>query len=355
MKLPKLPIAIIAVAIVGLAAIGYLSLGGRPGKVEAPEKTAVEKPVLIGMSMGMVKEDRWKTDMDLFANRVEELGGSVLIEYVNTNADEQLRQAEKLINSGVQVLVVVPDDAAKAAAIVDRAHRAGVKVIAYDRLIRDSDVDFYVSFDNVKVGRMEAEGVTALIKEGTFAYIGGAPTDNNASLLKEGSMAVLKPLIDSGSVKLAVDEFTPNWQPDIAYKTIKEYLATGGKLDAVVAANDGTAFGVIQALEEKGLAGKVPVSGQDAELAACRRVVSGTQAVTVYKPIHQIARKAADLAVSMARGEQPESNGVTDNGRLQVPSYLLEPIAVTAANMADTVIKDGFHTAEEIYANQTTR
>jgi D-xylose transport system substrate-binding protein len=355
MKFPKTSMLVLAVAVVGLAAVGYFSLWGQPGQMNGTVKPTADKPVLIGMSMGMVKEDRWKTDMDLFTSRVEELGGNVLIEYVNTNADEQLRQAEKLINSGVQVLVVLPDNAAKAAAIVDRAHKAGVKVIAYDRLIRDSDVDFYVSFDNVKVGRMEAEGITNLIKEGTFAYVGGAPTDNNASLLKEGSMAVLKPLVDSGAVKLAVDTFTPNWQPDLAYKTIKDYLATGGKLDAVVAGNDGTAFGVIQALEEKGLAGKVPVSGQDAELAACRRVVAGTQAVTVYKPIHQIASKAAELAFSMAKGEKPESNGAVDNGRIQVPSYLLEPIAVTAANMADTVIKDGFHTAEEIYANQAGR
>lgn len=354
MQLPKFSAILIGLAVLGLGAVSYLAFGRNPAAAPAASVTS-EKPIVIGMSLGMIKEDRWKTDMDIFSQRVKELGGNVLIEYVNTNADEQFHQAEKLINAGVQVLVVVPDDAAKAAAIVERAHQAGVKVIAYDRLIRDSNVDYYISFDNVKVGRMQAEGVTALVKKGNFAYVGGAPTDNNATLLKEGSMAILEPLIKSGDVTLVSDTFTDNWSPDVAYKTVKDYLATGKKLDAVVAANDGTAFGVVQALTEKGLAGQVPVSGQDAELAACRRVVAGTQAVTVYKPLKMIATEAANMAVQLAGGGQPKTTSVVNNGRIDVPSLLLEPIAVTAANMGETVIRDGFHTAEEIYSGQSGR
>lgn len=193
----------------------------------------------------------------------------------NSDATLQISQADNLISQGFSVLVVVPQDAASAATIITDAHKANIKVVAYDRMITSPDLDFYVSFDSVKVGKMQAEGVVAVKNKGNFAYIGGAPTDNNATLLKQGSMSVLDPLVKSGAVKLVVNQFMTDWNPDLAYTTIKNYLAGGGKLDAVVAANDGTAGGVIRALKEYNLAGKVPVSGQDAELAACQFIVQG--------------------------------------------------------------------------------
>jgi D-xylose transport system substrate-binding protein len=162
-------------------------------------------------------------------------------------------------------------------------------------------------------------------------------------------MEILNPLIKNGSIKLVIDTFTPDWKPDEAYKTIKDYLEGGGKLDAVVAANDGTAFGSIRALKEYHLDGKVPVSGQDAELSACQRIIQGTQTMTVYKPIQTLAEKAADIAVTMARGAMPEKNSVVDNGKIDVPSYFLNPIPVTKENMETTIIKDNFHTKKDIY------
>jgi D-xylose transport system substrate-binding protein len=344
-----LPIIFVVVI---LAFVGYfLYSSGVLDKLIKQSGVIKGEPVVIGLSLGTLQEERWATDRDLFIERAKKLNATVIVESANSDADKQNTQIENLISQGVKAIVVVPQDGEKVAGIVAKAHQAGVKIIAYDRLIKNSDLDLYISFDNVKVGELEAQGVVSAVGEGNFAYIGGSPTDNNAFLVKEGSMKVLEPKIKSGEIKLVLDKFTPGWKPEEAYKTLKNYLSTGKTVDAVVAANDGTAFGAIQALNEKGLAGKVPVSGQDAELTACQRIIEGTQTVTVYKPISSLAYKAAELAVALARGEKINTNSVTDNGKIDVPSYLLDPISVNKNNMKDTVIKDNFHTYEEVYQN----
>lgn len=305
--------------------------------------------IRIGFALGDLREERWQKDRDLFVAAAKKLGVYTQVESANSNAELQNTQVENLISQGVNVIVVAPYDGEKIAGVVELAHKSNIKIIAYDRLIKNSDLDFYVSFDNVKVGNMEAQGVTAVKNSGNFAYIGGAPTDNNANLLKQGSMEVLNPLIKKGAVKLVIDEFMTDWKPEEAYKTIKNYLASGRKLDAIIAANDGTAFGAIRALKEYNLDGKIPVSGQDAELSACQRVVQGTQTLTVYKPIPALAEKAAEIAVALAKGEVPMSNNKTNNGKIDVQSFFLDPIMVTKENMNETVVKDGFHSKNLIY------
>jgi D-xylose transport system substrate-binding protein len=318
-------------------------LDSRTARVAGP------KPVVIGFSLGTTREERWFKDRDLFVAKAKALGAVVDVAMTDYDVTEQIYQIENLVSQGVSVIVVVPADSEKLAPAIAAANAAGVKIIAYDRLIKNSDINMYVSFDSVKVGEMEAASVLARVPAGKFAYIGGAPTDNNASLLKQGTMNILASKIQNGEINLVVDKFMDGWNPDQAYRTIKEYLQTGGALDAVIAANDGTAFGVIQALKEKGLAGRIPVSGQDAELSACQRVIAGTQTSTVYKPIASLADKAAEIAVALARDETPVTTGSINNGQRDVPSYLLEPILVTKDNMQDTVIKDGFHSYAEVY------
>ena len=319
--------------------------------MKTPQKAQLNENsnIRIGFSLGDLREERWQKDSNLFKAAVQKLGAYVEVTSANSNADLQNTQVENMISQGFNIIVIAPYDSEKIAPVVASAHKAGIKIISYDRLIRDSNVDFYITFDNTKVGVLEAQGVTAVANKGNFAYIGGAPTDNNSSLLKKGSMEVLTPLIKSGAVKLVVDEFTTDWKPEVAYATIKKYLASGKKLDAVVAANDGTAFGVINALKEFGLDGKIPVSGQDAELSACQRIIAGTQTMTVYKPLVSLASKAAELALVMAKGEKPVSNNTTNDGKYEVPSFYLEPILVTKENMDSTVIKDGFHTRDQVY------
>jgi D-xylose transport system substrate-binding protein len=339
---------IIAVVLLAAAIVGIIWLNSR---IAAPKKA--EKgggaPVVIGFSLGTTREERWLTDRDLFIKKAQELGATVNSVASDYDVDTQISQIENLISQGVKAIVVVPADSEKIAPVIAKANQAGVKIIAYDRLIKNSKPDFYVSFDSVKVGVLEAQSVLSVVNKGNFAYVGGAPTDNNAILLSQGSMSILDPKIQSGDIKLVLNKLTDNWDPVIAYQNLKAYLNTGKTVDAVVAANDGTAFGVIQALHEKKLDGKVPVSGQDAELAACQRIVEGTQTSTVYKPIKLLAAKAAEIAVAMARGEAPEITSTVNNGQIDVPSFLLNPTLVTKDNMMSTIVEDGFHSYNEVY------
>jgi D-xylose transport system substrate-binding protein len=340
---------IIILLLLVAAAAGAFWLSQKMSPKETEKTTVKNAPVIIGLSQGSTLEERWETDSALFTERAEQLGAVVNRVISSNNVDTQIEQIKNLIGQGVKVIVVIAADSEKLAPVVAEANAAGVKIIAYDRMIKNSNLDYYISFDNVKVGKLEAESVLAKVGKGDFAYIGGSPSDNNAFLVKEGSMGVLTPKINSGDIKLVVEGFMNNWDPTEAYKTIKEYLATGKNLDAVVAANDGTAFGVIKALQERGLAGRVPVSGQDADLAACQRIIAGTQTATVYKPIKSLASKAAEMAAALARGAEPETNNAVNNGKVDVPSFLLEPVIVNKDNMMDTVVKDGFHTYNEVY------
>ncbi|MGG4489557.1 D-xylose ABC transporter substrate-binding protein [Metabacillus idriensis] len=306
--------------------------------------------LVIGFSMDTLEEERWQRDRDLFVEKAESLGAKVNVQAANGDDAKQIAQAENLISQGVDILVVVPHNAEVAASIVEMAHQEDVKVISYDRLIKNSDVDLYVSFDNERVGEMQATAITELVPKGNYVLIEGADTDNNAHLFKKGQMNVLQPLIDSGDIKVVYDQWTEEWDPANALANMENALtANNNKVDAVVAANDGTAGGVIQALAAQGLDGKVPVSGQDAELAAAQRIVEGTQTMTVYKPITLIAETVADLAVKMANGEKVETNGKVNNGKIDVPSLLLDPVAVNKDNIDDTIIKDGFHKKEDVY------
>jgi D-xylose transport system substrate-binding protein len=306
----------------------------------------------IGFSMDTLKEERWQRDRDLFVARAKELGAETLVQSANSDDAIQLQQAENLLSQGIDVLVVVPHNAEVAASIVEAAKRQNVPVVSYDRLIRNSDVDLYISFDNVKVGELQAKYLFDRAPKGNYVLIGGSPTDNNAQMLREGQLKVLKPSIDSGDIKIVMEQWAREWQPSEALK-IAENALTQAKNDvvAIVASNDGTAGGAIQALEEQKIADKVLVSGQDADLAALQRIVEGKQAMTVYKPIDKLARRAAEVAVALARGESAGAASTVNNGRKDVPSVLLEPVTVDKNNMADTIIKDGFRKAEEVYKN----
>ena len=344
--------AVIAICIAGT--IAYLLVTG----ISPPSNTtAGQKLIRVGLSMDTLSELRWQSDKDLLTQRAAQDGATLVTEVANSDDATQISQIEDLIAQKVDVIIIIAHNAQALSAAINDAHTAGIKVVAYDRLILNSDVDLYVSFDSTKVGEYAAQYVLQAVPASTspvhVAYIGGAPTDNNAALVRNGAMSVLGPLISSGKVVLVLDKPTDNWDPQIAYENMKTFLDAGGKVDAVVAANDGTAGGVIQALSEHGLAGKVPLSGQDADLPALQRIVQGTQTVTSYKPIAQEAQVAMDDAVGLAKGTDPEVNTTVDNGLKSVPSYLIDPIPVTKDNIKETVIADGFHSAIEIYGTSS--
>lgn len=318
-------------------------------------KAKRERP-LIGLSMDTLKEERWQGDRDEFVKHAAQLGADVKVQSANSDDSVQVRDVEALISLGVDVLVIIPHDGAAMAAAVERAHAAGIPVLAYDRLITGCDLDVYMTFDNVKVGELQARFLAE-----RFAAMGGGPkrlvriygskTDNNAALFKQGQDSVIEPLVKSGAIQIVHEDWAQDWRPDKAKQIANAAITKAGhQIDAILASNDGTAGGAIQALLEEGLAGKTIVTGQDAELAACQRIAAGTQAMTIYKPLSRLADQAAELAVKLARRQPIVAKAEIDNGKIKVPSVLLDVISVTKENMQETVVKDGFHKAAEISA-----
>lgn len=331
--------------LVAVLALSALTLTGCSSGAKTGAKGG-DQPVVIGLSLDTVREERWQRDRDEFVKRATELGAVVKVQVANNDDARQNAQCENLLTQGVDVLVVAPHNSESAATIVKSAHQAGVPVIAYDRLINQCDVDLYMSFDNVEVGRLQAGYAVKRVPKGRYQLIAGAPTDNNAHLFRQGQLEVLQPLIDRGDITLVGDQWANDWQPLEALKIMENALTrNANRIDAVVCSNDGLAGGAIQALSEQKLAGKVIVTGQDAELAACQRVLTGTQSMTIYKPIAALARRGAEAAIQLAR-KQPvaDASATIDNGFKKVPALLIAPVAVDAANMDSTVVADGFHT-----------
>lgn len=323
---------------------------GSEGGTPAPKK------VVIGLSLDTVREERWQRDRDEFVRHAESLGAEVRVQVANNDHTRQVAQCENLLTQGVDVLVVAPHDSESAATIVKAAHDAHVPVIAYDRLIKNSDVDLYLSFDNVQVGRLQAQYAVQRVPKGRYLLIAGAPTDHNAHLFRQGQMEVLQPFVDRGDIAIVADPWANDWQPVEALKIMENALTrTGNRIEVVVASNDGLAGGAVQAIAEQRLTGKVLVTGQDAELAACQRILSGTQSMTVYKSIPRLARRGAEAAIALARREPlTDATATLDNGFKAVPSLLIPPVAVDAANLDSTVVADGFHTREAIMAGVKT-
>ena len=308
-----------------------------------------QSPV-IGFSLDTLKEERWQQDRDTFVAVAEKLGAKVIVQSANSDDTRQVRDVEALISRGVDVLVIVPHNGAAMARAVRSANQAKIPVIAYDRLIMNASIDYYLTFDNVKVGEAQAAYAAERFpkdRKARIVRIYGAPTDNNAKMFKEGQDHILAPLIASGKVEVLHEDWATDWKPEVAKKIMNAALTKSGKeIDAVIVSNDGTAGGAIQALAEDGLAGKVLVTGQDADLAACQRIQRGTQSMTVYKPLKNLATRAAEIAVEVAKGGKPATTASVDNGSKVVPAIFEKVISVDKGNLTETVIADGFHKAE---------
>jgi D-xylose transport system substrate-binding protein len=333
-----------------------LLCGGCTGK--QPEKQAT-----LGFLMETYDLDRWKRDEGYFTEQAKALGLTVLRTVADGDQDRQNRQADALLTQGAKALVVVPKNLNTAGRIVASAHEKSVPVLAYDRLIRDCDLDMYITFDNERVGYLQASGLLASVPEGNYILLGGAASDNNAKLLREGQLRAIADHEKATGKKIVIlaDPFLDDWDREEARRKtgnlLTRFSAAGTKVHAIIASNDATAGGVVAALQAENLAGKVAVSGQDAELQACQRIVEGTQSVTVYKPVRLLAEVAARAAARLAAGEKPVEiiaalgyqAHYLDNGSRKVPSIFLEPVFVTKENMEGTVIADGWHSRERVY------
>lgn len=326
------------------------SAGGGSGSGYQRKTKKPGEPIYIGFSMDTLKEERWTRDKELVEARAKEVGAQLDVLVANSDDAVQTNQCAALLTKGVDVLIVAPHNGDIASSIVERAHAQGVPVISYDRLIKNSDVDLYVSHQVVKIGEMQADYAVKHAPKGNYVIIGGSPTDNNALLLHDGQMHVLKPASDHGDIHIVTDQYAKEWKAEEAQRITEDSLTkTKNDIQAVVASNDGTAGGSISALETAGLAGKVLVTGQDAELPACQRIAKGTQTMTIYKPIKPLADSAVDSALKLAHGEAIDAKDKINNGKIDVPSILQEPIAVDKDNLDSTVVKDGYHKCDEVY------
>jgi D-xylose transport system substrate-binding protein len=301
-------------------------------------------------------------DRPLLEQEIKAAIPDVALQYFNANnsATTQQNQAEAALTKGACILVVGPNDSEQASVIVQQAKNNGVPVIAYDRLIQDPDLAYYVSFNNEKVGELQgqyivdqlAAGTLKLEKGANLVMINGAQTDNNALLFRKGALSKLQPLIDKGELKLVFDQYTPNWDSARAQSMMEGVLTkTSNNVQIAYAANDGLANTVIAALRAQNLNGKVLVTGQDATLTGIQNILSGDQGMTIYKPIAREAKATAQLVRALSRGEDTQSlvNGATEiQGGKSIPSILENPIVVDQKNVADTVIKDGFLTKEQV-------
>lgn len=302
--------------------------------------------------MDTLKEERWKRDYDLFKKRCEELQVECLVTVADNQAEKQANDVDNLLTQGIDVLVIAPHDATQAASMVEKAKALKVPVISYDRLINSDDISLYVSHQVPLIGKLQAEYALKHAPRGNYILVYGASTDNNALILKREQLKVLQPSIDRGDIKIVAEQFADDWKPEEALKIVENALTQNqNQVAAVIASNDGTAGGAIQALAGQGLAGKVVVTGQDAELAALQRIALGTQSMTIYKPIRPLAYGAVDAAVKLARKEpvSPPDKIKSPSMTKEVPAFFFDPVVVDKSNLSTTVIKDGWATYDEVY------
>ena len=305
----------------------------------------------IGMTFDSFVIERWQRDRDVFVSTAKEMGAEVNVQNANGDIEEQKRQIQYFIEQGVDVIVIICIDAETLSEEVKKAKNAGIKVIAYDRIIRDADIDLYISFDNYMVGTQMGETLVASgVGEGSnIIMIGGSLTDYNVPALEEGFVNVM----DENGVTISDSIHCDGWKAEIASEYVYSNLDKISDADAIMCGNDNIASKVVSVLSEQRLAGEIPVTGQDADLETCQRIVEGTQLMTIYKPVDLLAKKAAECAIKLAKGEDLGTDKTMNNGNYDVPYISLEPIPVTKDNIDETIINSGFHSKEDVYLNVT--
>lgn len=314
-------------------------------------KADPEKSPVVGFSLDSLVVERWQRDVDVFKAAAQDLGAEFILKNANQDASVQEAQVRELMAAGIDVLVIVPNDADRLVGVVTEARARGIPVMSYDRLVRKAGVDLYVSFDNEKVGSLMAEAAVKAVPSGSYLVINGAKSDNNAKMLNAGLHSVLDPRVEEGRIRILSEVWPSSWDSDEVRADLESILSGHRGIDAVLAGNDMLAETAINVLTENGLMGSVKVVGQDAELSACQRIAEGTQYATVYKPIDRLALSAAGFAVMLAKGEKVKTEATIDDGAGKVPYVRLEPILVTKELLDSTVIKDGFHSREDVYRN----
>ena len=334
---------------------------------EVAEEPAADEKVIVGISFSDFATERWKNEEILMRGMLEDLGYEVITQEANHDVKMQNDQIDNMVTQGAKVIIVIAEDGDAAATAVTSAAAAGVQVIAYDRLIKSTGIAAYISFNNVAVGYNQADGVMKALDienwdveangPARVVKMGGSPTDNNAILVRQGQDQILDPLEAEGKIEIVADQWVDNWDAAKAVTLMENILASiGNDVDAVVASNDGTALGALQAMSAQGLAGVVPISGQDATADGCNSIVKGEQTVTVFKDIRDLTPLAIELADKLIKGEDAGLEMYTlaeltlnDDLEGEVPCKFLPVVQVTKDNVYDVVVVSGFQTYEDVY------
>lgn len=312
-----------------------------------------DKRIKIGFSMATVQEERWQRDRDAFEAQCKKLNVDCVVTVADNSPDRQSNDVDNLLTQKVDVLVIAPQDATQAVSMVDKAKAQGVPVISYDRLINSDKIDLYISHQVPVIGRKIAEYALSHVPKGNYVMIYGSDTDNNAKIMEKEQLAVLKPAVDKGDIKIVASQFIKDWKPVLAQNFAENALTQNGdNIQAFVVSNDGMASGVVAAMHIRGLDGKILVTGQDAQIDALQRIAQGTQTMTVYKPIIPLANAAVDAAVKLAKKEKLETKPfMNDVIGKEIPAILLEVMTVDKSNLMDTVIKDGYAKYDDVFKN----
>jgi D-xylose transport system substrate-binding protein len=309
--------------------------------------------VKVGFLLPNLSDDRYIKDKNFFIEKITQLGGEVLVADARNDANLQIEQAKEMINRGVKVLVVCAVNQNLAAAIVRNAEKKGVKVVAHERLIQNCNLDYFICFDHFVVGKQQAVYAVKAKPAGNYVIMCGDKADKNAELIFNGQKQILEPLIQAGAIKIVYQGFVENWSAETAYIDLDQVLKLSmTKIDVVLSANDGMAGGIIKALNENQPGYPAVVTGLDADILACKRIVEGSQAMTVYKPFKTQAEIAAEIAMKLATNIKIlEAEQTTNNGLVDVPTISLPSMPVDSINMRSTIIEDKFYTEQEIYAS----
>jgi len=317
---------------------------------ESTKKEEESEKIQIGMSFDSFVIERWTRDKDVFVSTAKELGATVNVQNANGDVEKQIEQIEYFIKKEMDVIVIVCIDSDSLKDVVKEAKNAGIKIIAYDRLVSNANVDLYITFDNEMVGTLMGENLVQNgLSGGKVLMLGGSPTDSNVPFVENGFLKVC----NENNVTVLDSMHCDGWRAELASEYIYEHEDLVDEADAIMCGNDNLAGQVIMVLSERRMAGEIPVVGQDADLEACQRIVEGTQTMTVYKPVEKLAKRAAESAIALASGNNIEGEDVSTiyDGAYDIPYIGLSPIAVTDKNMDEIIIGSGFHLKEDVYLN----
>ena len=322
--------------------------GCRKNNVVTNETGEIEKNIQIGLSFDSFVIERWQRDRDVFVFTAGELGAEVNVQNANGDVEKQISQIEYFIDKKMDAIVVIAVDSEACSDVLKKAKEAGIAIIAYDRLLRNSNADLYISFDNEEVGRLMAQCLADNItSDGDIIAIFGPTTDNNVQLVEQG----FRDVMERNSLNIIYSVNATGWLAEEGYYAVNKALTITDKIDGVFCGNDNIATEAVRALSENRMAGDIIVTGQDAELVACQRIVEGTQTMTVYKPVDKLAKAAAEYAVKLAKGETIDVGTTINDGSKEIPYVKLEPIAVNKDNIDKIIIDGGFQSEEDVYLN----